>query len=75
VSRWRKINKCKRNDPHCRNHGQCPSCRDARTYQERKAKQAADEQLKAREEYFSRKIKPPVPLNEEDDRGEEKEEG
>ena len=41
----RKTNKAKRVDGGCRNHGACPWCRGNRTYQGRKAKQAADEAI------------------------------
>ena len=37
-------------DADCRPHGGCPWCEDTRTYQDRKARSAADHQLKELED-------------------------
>ena len=48
MSRTRKkpYSGSKKLDKTCRNHGGCNHCRDSRTYQERKAKEAAEQQKK-----------------------------
>lgn len=34
-------------DPSCKNHGSCPWCKGNRTYQQKKAREAAEAQVKA----------------------------
>lgn len=49
MSRTRKkpYSGSKRFDHTCRNHGSCGYCKDTRTYQDRKVREAADSKLNA----------------------------